>query len=350
MLFFYSCAFAEDFYLGSPFNKITLRFEIDNDAVWDTDSNFTNGWSLQYHTARYGDWDKTDAPVFIKWVGKHFPTLNDRDSIVRIGHGIGQNMITPDDLSAEFPQQGDLPYAGSLTYSLSWQSFNRRSARTFQATAGVLGKKAFSEEFQKFAHNNLGEAEDPKGWDTQRETEPILNIGYQYSCQLARIGTYTNNWGGQLDLTSRLSLGNLDTAAELGLGLRLGWNILEGFATLPSPPGVGIFQAAHIPKPAFSSPHSLELILGVSTKSVLYSVLYDGSFISSDDREVDRETFLVSGLFGITYYYHEWFSISLQFQTSTDLLKEESLPDPLPGNDKTSADLSYGALIIDFYF
>ena len=50
--------FAEDFYLDSPYNKGTLRFEIDNDAIWDSDSNFSNGWSLQYHTKRYDTWDE----------------------------------------------------------------------------------------------------------------------------------------------------------------------------------------------------------------------------------------------------------------------------------------------------
>ena len=39
--------------------------------------------------------------------------------------------------------------------------------------------------------------------------------------------------------------------------------LLEGFGTFPAPPGVGIFQAAYIPKPAFASPHSVEMVIGV---------------------------------------------------------------------------------------
>ena len=342
--------YAKDFYLDSHYNKGALRFEIDNDTVWNTDSNFTNGWSLQYHTVRYLNWDEAEAPGFVKWVGNHFPTLGDEDSIVRNGHGIGQNMMTPGDLTAEIPQKGDLPYAGTLTYSLSWQSFNRRSARSLQLTAGVLGEEAFAEEFQKFVHNDMERGDDPKGWGTQRKTEPIFNIGYQYGYRLAYIGKYTDNWGGQLNLGSRVSLGNLDTSVELGLLFRFGWNILEGFGTLPSPPGVGIFQAAYIPKPAFASPHSVEVILGVSGKGVIYSVAYDGSLITSDDRDVERENFLTSGLFGLNYHYHQLFSVRVHFQATTDLIKEKSIPDPPPGKDKTHGDLSFGALIVDFYF
>ena len=43
--------FADDFYLDSPNNKGTWRFEVNNDAIWDNDSNFSNGWSLQYHSS-----------------------------------------------------------------------------------------------------------------------------------------------------------------------------------------------------------------------------------------------------------------------------------------------------------
>jgi lipid A 3-O-deacylase len=116
--------YADPFHLDSFYNKGTLRIEMDNDAIWDKDSNFTNGWSFQYHTVRYATWEETRAPAFIKWVGNHFPTLAADDSIVRYGQGIGQNMITPGDLTHPNPPEGDLPYAGTLTYTLNWQSFN----------------------------------------------------------------------------------------------------------------------------------------------------------------------------------------------------------------------------------
>ena len=79
----------------SPYKKGILRFEIDNDAIWDSDSNFSNGWSLQNHTKRYDTWGETKVtPGFmggtIKWVGSHFPTLGDDASILRYGQGIGR--------------------------------------------------------------------------------------------------------------------------------------------------------------------------------------------------------------------------------------------------------------------
>ncbi len=341
---------ADEFHLDSPRNKGILRIEIDNDIVWGDDSGFTNGWSIQYHTASYSGWNNTKSPDFIKWVGKHFPTLNDNDSVVRNGHGIGQNMITPGDTESEIPQEGDLPYAGTLTYSLNWQSFNRKTARIFQVSLGVLGQESFAEQFQRFAHNGLGLGDEPQGWNTQRDSEPILNIGYQYAWCVANFGEYQNDWAGQLTIAPSASLGNLFTAVELIAAFRFGWNIPEGFSTYPAPPGRGFFQSSFLPKPPSASPHAIEVTVGVRGTGLLYSVIYDGSFITNDDREVERNGYYFSTGISIAYHYYDFCSIRATVQKSTDLLDEDSLPTPPPGRSKTEADPSFGSLIIDFYF
>jgi lipid A 3-O-deacylase len=342
--------FAEDFYLDSPYNSAILRYEIDNDAVWDRDSGFSNGWSLQYHTPSYDSWDNTQQFGFIKWIGNHFPTLGDEGSIVRSSHSIGQNMVTPGDIGAEYPPPGDLPYAGTLTYSLTWQRFNRKTASIFQISLGVLGEAALAGQTQIFVHDSI-DATDPQGWDTQRDSEPILNIGYKYSFALVDIGQATDSWSGRFEMSPAASVGNLVTAADLGLIFRIGWNRLEGFTGTPAPPGRGFFQAAYIPKPKNASPHSIELVAGVRGTALLYSVLYDGSFLTSDERDVGREDCYLAVGSGLIYHYHKLFSVSVFFQGSTDIIKEESLPQPATSDDDTTAkDADFGALIIDYYF
>ncbi len=350
LISFDSSLFAGDFNLDSPRNKGTWRFEVNNDAVFDKDSNFSNGWSLQYHTVRYASWEETEAPGFIKWVGKHFPTLHDDDSIVRYGQGIGQNMITPENLSLETPQGGDLPYAGTLTYTLNWQSFNQRTARNFQVTAGILGEETLAEDFQKFVHVDLDRGRTPRGWDTQRKTEPIVNIGYHHLWRLASLGEYDNGWAGNIALGPIAHLGNLLTAVELAFEMRFGWNILEGFNSYPAPPGRGFFQAYYLPKPSLAAAHSVEVVFGARASGLIYSVLYDGSIITGDDRSVEREDFVYAGLIGLNYHYYDWFSIRASLNYTSAILDEEVLPDPLPGYEKTSTENSYGTLAIDFYF
>ena len=344
-----TCLHAEDFYLGSPFNYATLRFEIDNDWVWGEDSHFTNAWSFQYHTAGYAHWDDTCEPALVKWIGNHFPTLAGADSMVRNSHGIGQNMYTPADLSLAETPDGELPYAGTLTYSMSWQRFNRRVGRNLQMTVGVLGKESLAGGLQRATHDVLNEREVPKGWDSQRHTEPLFNIGYQYMHSLVDLGTSTDGWGGQLTIEPSAAVGNLATGVELGLGVRFGWNMSEGFGTLPAPPGIGFLRAAQIPKSGSTSPQSIEMFLGIRGSALAYSVIYDGSLITGDDRDVDREIFTATGIVGVSYHLRPSFSIAAYLQRSTDLLKPESLPENASGLH-TNADVSYGALMIDLHF
>lgn len=343
--------YAEDFHLDSPYNLGMLRIEFDNDVLLGKDSNFSNGWSIQYHTKRYDSWDDTEGGGFIKWVGNHVPTLESDDSIVRNTHGIGQNMMTPGNIDVKIPQDGDLPYAGTLTYTINWQRFNRETASVFQVSLGLLGEEAFADECQTFVHVDLGMGDEPMGWDTQRDTEPILNIGYRYSLNLVDFGQATNGWGGQIEFTPTGYLGNLYTALDLGIGIRYGWNRQEGFSAAPSPPGRGMFQSAYIPKPKNASPHSYEVLLGLRGAAILYSVLYDGSLITSDDRDVDREDFALVGGAGLFYHYLNSFSVRLYFQASTDVVKEDSLPDPVDSDaDETSSDVGYGAIVVDFHY
>jgi hypothetical protein len=342
-------ASARERFLDSPCNDGLVRFEINNDAVWDRDSNFTNGWSLQYHTVRYDDWARSKAPAMFKWVGSHFPTLDNDDGIVRYGHGIGQNMLTPGDLSNPDPPEGDLPYAGTLTYTLNWQNFNRRLARIFQVNIGILGKESFADCVQTFVHEDLLGMEEPLGWDTQRKTEPIVNLAYSHPWRLAHMGRYNDGWAGQLAMDPSIHLGNLFTAAEFGIAIRFGWNIQEGFSAYPAPPGRGIFQSSHLPKPPTASPHGFEFIMGARACGLLYTVVYDGSFITSDDRSVARETLIFAGGFGINYHYYKRLSIRLSLLFNSAFLDEESLPEPLPGQDRTSTDNSYGTLVIDVH-
>lgn len=76
---------AGDYHLDSPRNTGLLRLELNNDIVFGDDSQFSNGFSLQYHTRRYSRWEESMAPGWVKWVGDHFPSLGDEDAIVRYG-------------------------------------------------------------------------------------------------------------------------------------------------------------------------------------------------------------------------------------------------------------------------
>jgi lipid A 3-O-deacylase len=349
-MLFSGAAFGSDFNLDSPRNSGMVRLEVDNDMFFQDDSQFSNGVSLQYHTIGYDTWEESTAPGFIKWVGENFPGLGDDDTMVRYGQGIGQNIVTPADLEAEEPLEGDIPYAGTLTYTLNWQSFNREKASTFQITAGVLGEESGAGDVQEFVHDDMDKGEDPQGWDSQRDTEPVFNLGYQYLHSLFRLGQYDNGWAGQMTMGPSILLGNVLTGVDLGTAIRFGWNIQEGFSSYPAPPARGFFQAYYLPKPATASPHGIEVTLGARASWLGYSVIYDGSVITDDDRDVDREDYILSWGAGLNYHYYDFFSFRIFVLTNTDLIDKDSIPDPGPDREKTDADNAYGSLVFEFHF
>ena len=53
---------AQDFELSRGYNRGTLRLEIDNDMIWCKDSNFTNGWSVQYNNLFITIWALVTIP------------------------------------------------------------------------------------------------------------------------------------------------------------------------------------------------------------------------------------------------------------------------------------------------
>ena len=79
-------------------------------------------------------------------------------------------------------------------------------------------------------------------------------------------------------------------------------------------------------------------------------MIYDGSFITDDDREVERNGYYFSAGVGLAYHYYDFLSIRATVQKSTDLLDEDSLPTPPNDSGKTDADISFGSLIVDFRF
>ena len=341
---------ASEYDLNRIHNSKTFRLEIDNDSISDRDSHFTSGWSLQYHSLLYDSWGNSSAPELIKWIGKHLPTLNRDDSIVRNSFAIGQTAFTPEDLSERYYQDGELPYAGTLTGSLSWQSFNRISARNFQISVGILGEESLSGNLHRFSHNDLHMGIDPEGWDSQRKTEPLLNLAYQHNFTLARSEKLNDRWGWHLALRTGASLGNLTTDTQVNLILRFGSNIIEGFAVTPTPPGFGLIQSARIPKTVVNSPHSFEIVMAIGATALLYSVIYDGSLITSDDRDVARDDTMINGLIGLTYQYRNTFSIHAYYFVATDLLESNATPDHLSERDKTYPDPSYAAISLDYHF
>ena len=125
---------------------------------------------------------------------------------------------------------------------------------------------------------------------------------------------------------------------------------MEGFKAFPSSPGRGCFQAYHLLKPVSACHHGIEMVLGANTGALIYSVVYDGSLLTTDERDVEREYLIYDVYIGLNYHYYDVFSIRASLMLTSNFLDEDKLPEPLPGREQTRDDASYFSVVVDFHF
>jgi hypothetical protein len=217
------------------------RLEWDNDAFVRVDNGYTAGWSIQRHSHQHEAWQTMGPSKFSAWISRTIPGLDgDGERVVKRGTGLSQMTMTPEDVSNPDPQPGDVPWAGSLGWAESWYAFDNRTLNAFQIYFGILGPYSLADSFQVQIHDWIN-ADEPRGWDNQLETEPLLNLNYAYKRKIISAGEYsTKGFAGDFAVGLEGALGNFVTSAGLTLEGRFGWGLPKGFTQLADPPAYGI--------------------------------------------------------------------------------------------------------------
>ncbi len=281
----------------------TWRFEFDNDAFFGKDNKISSGWSLQRHSAIAERWESLQGvPGFVGRWGKVVPTLTKEGLVYRVGIAIGQVIQTPDDLSRRDLIEDDVPYAGALTLRTSWQAFNDNEFRGFEIVAGVLGQLSLAEQTQKTIHKLIG-SEDPKGWDHQLDSEPVINFNYMRKKKIYRRG---NPAGLSFDTTidGNVGLGNLFTQASAALEMRFGHNLPRGFVSVPDPIGLSMHYKAAL-KPANSQAASFYATLVLRGSAFAHNIFLDGNTFR-DSHSVGKEALVGQMIVGLHYERKRW--------------------------------------------
>ena len=250
------------------------RLEWDNDAFVHTDNGFTNGWSLQRHSRAHSNWNSMEPSGVSRWVSRKIRGLGDGgERVVKRGSGLSHVMMTPEDISKRRVQPDDVPFAGALGWSESWYAYDNRSLNAFQVYAGILGPFSGAEKIQVQIHDWIN-ADQPRGWGNQLDTEPLLNFNYAHKRKLLTGGEYRRRFAGDLAVGGQAGLGNYSTFAEVSLEARFGWRLPRGFAHQADPPGRGIML-----NPSEDEPGRLQVYFSVVARVVAtgYTVFLDGN-------------------------------------------------------------------------
>jgi hypothetical protein len=324
---------------GKPLEERNLwRLEWANDAYVRVDNGFTNGWSLQRHSHQHDAWREMGPSKFSGWISRTIPGLkDDGDRIVKRGTGLGQVTMTPEDIENPKPQPGDVPWAGSLGWAESWYVYDNTSLNAFQIYAGILGPYSFAEEFQIQIHDWIN-ADEPRGWDNQLETEPLLNLNYVYKRKVFVYGEYKTGFASDVAIGGEGGLGNFMTFARASLEWRFGWGMPRGFIQTADPAGYGI-----ILNPIHGVPDRFCIYFSIVARisALAYTVFWDGNtFGDSPHPGIPYDTVNRGAVFGF-HIASQRFSMHFNFYSFNELPFESVNP---------VTDLAWGNITFEYRF
>jgi lipid A 3-O-deacylase len=278
----------------------TLYYE--NDVFSGEDRHYTNGFKFSWLSGDLSDWGQTG---WRQSVIDRLPFVNDPGTQKNFGLAFGQFMYTPQDISADPPDPADRPYAGWSYLELTFIAKTAKVMDSLSIQMGMVGRASQADEFQRAIHNWLND-EEPMGWDYQLQNEFGMNIVYERKWRLyAR--AFDNHLGADLIPHAGFSLGNVDTFANAGFTLRLGFN-------LPSDFGVSTIRGASLPNGPIDdndprvSPNrnwSFFVFGGGDGRAVARNIFLDGNTFR-ESASVDKEPFVGDAFYGVGVIAGRW--------------------------------------------
>lgn len=269
----------------------TFSFYLENDYFVGDDSQYTNGlkfaWSSPVHTDYPQDvWPHRWFYPVIRFLP--FDNFFDSDKGKNITLAFGQNIYTPEDIEETELIKDDRPYAGITYLSMGFHSRLESQMKTLEFYVGLVGPNSYAEECQQAVHRIVKDIE-PAGWDNQLNNEPILGIVYEHKMKIMQLGE-GNGFGFDGILNNGIGLGNANTYYNLGLNLRLGYNIPNDFGSFPIRPATSINAAFGSRDPRYSTKHKFGIYLFASTegRAILRNIFLDGNTFT-DSHSVDKK-------------------------------------------------------------
>jgi hypothetical protein len=264
----------------------TFAISLENDAFSRTDRNYTNGLQLAWRSP------SADPPSWLAWINRIAAPFFPRDGAPRWGLALGQTIYTPSNTQATNPAPRDRPYAGWLYGAFTVSSESPTSYAAFEIALGVVGPSALGEQVQNGFHDLISD-NPARGWDYQLKDEPgvLISVERKWRYNLSLFGDPHGLAFGVIP-TLGANLGNVNTAAQAGLLVRFGQDLLADFGPpriRPALAGSSFFEPTR--------PFSWYLFAGANGSAVAQDIFLDGN-TWRDSRSVDRNVWVGEVVFG----------------------------------------------------
>lgn len=268
-----------------------FTFTIENDSFGgNTDKNYTSGVRLAYFDY------SAELPWFSGILDRYVPTFEVNET-TSIYYSFGQNLYTPENITARTPDPEDRPYAAFLYFSAGLTSLTDNHVDDLEATVGIVGPWALGEQTQKLVHDVL-DADDPSGWDHQLENEPGFILSWQRQWPEA-YGADIEGFTFRAAPHAGITLGNVYTYASGGLSFQLTpaqykWQS-KPLRVRPAIPGNGFFA---VPEGHFA----WSLFAGVEGRAMARNIFLDGNTFE-DSPSVDKKYLVADANAGVSFTY-----------------------------------------------
>ena len=274
----------------------------ENDYFGGTDRHYTNGAKFSYLS---GDLETWGEKGWRRSLVELLPFVNREGAQKNFGFALGQNIYTPQDTDAFVPDPADRPYAGWTYIELSFVSKTERVMDTLSFQVGMIGPHSYADTTQRHVHEWISD-DRPNGWEYQLEDELGVNVVFERRWRMYG-RAFNNVLGADLIPHFGASLGNVQTYANLGGTVRLGFN-------LPADFGVSLIRPAGTvpgpiddtdPRVAPNRDWSFFVFGSADGRAIARDIFLDGN-TWEDSPSVDKEPLVADLSYGFGLIAGKW--------------------------------------------
>lgn len=296
--------------------SITLISE--NDSWRHTDRYYTNGFRITV-TNPFIDGDDADAvrETVLFWLDSTARTRL-RPSIV---FSLAQEIYTPQNIVNPFILVDDRPYAAWFFVASTLEMEQREQSVQHHEVGidiGIVGPTAIGREIQNWWHRDIISIDTAAGWANQLHSEVGFNLRYRGLARLVEFKWNDIGSGFELSTSYGASIGNVNTYASGGVGMRLGYFANNGFG-----PRGKVEQSSVLPRGGTRPTFEIFAFGGIEGRLVVRNIFLDGNTfrdshnVNSDPMiaELNAGVFLRTCLLSLTVQY---IAKSREFQQQLD--------------------------------
>jgi lipid A 3-O-deacylase len=279
----------------------TAYFE--NDTLAGTDRHYTAGTKLTWLSSDYSTWKEREG--LSRLVGDQLPLINAPGTQKNFGVALGQNIYTPNRTDLAVPDPTDRPYAGWSYLEFSFLSKSAARLDTLSFQFGIIGPHSYAREIQREVHRLKGVTQT-RGWDYQLKDEVGVNAVFERKWRVYS-GSVAQLVGVDLVPHAGLTLGNVQTYANAGGTVRMGFHLPSDFGVQLIRPGGGGSTPINDLDPRVSLAHNFSAFVfgAVDGRLVARDIFLDGNTFR-DSARVSREIAVADISYGVGMIAGRW--------------------------------------------